>query len=46
MENYQTPEGVVVPDVLRPYLGGTTIFPYVHKELPTPKVEFNSIWLY
>jgi len=37
MENYQTPEGVVVPDVLQPYLGGLKIFPFVNKELPTPK---------
>jgi len=39
MENYQTADGVVVPDVLQPYLGGLKIFPYVRKleELPTPK---------
>lgn len=38
MENYQTPEGVAVPEVLQPYLGGTKIFPYLNKELPTAKV--------
>ncbi|KAJ3280144.1 Cytosolic seryl-tRNA synthetase [Borealophlyctis nickersoniae] len=33
LENYQTEEGVVVPEVLRPYMGGKDFFPFV-KELP------------
>eukprot|EP01029_Cantina_marsupialis_P005919 TRINITY_DN1641_c0_g1_i3.p1 TRINITY_DN1641_c0_g1~~TRINITY_DN1641_c0_g1_i3.p1 ORF type:complete len:460 (+),score=156.34 TRINITY_DN1641_c0_g1_i3:68-1447(+) len=34
LENYQTEEGVVVPEVLRPYLGGTEFFPFVRKAMP------------
>jgi len=37
LENFQTPEGVIVPDVLQPYLGGLKIIPYVHKEIRTTK---------
>jgi len=37
MENYQTPEGVEVPEVLQPYLGGQKVLPYIYKEMPTPK---------
>jgi len=33
VENYQTTEGVVIPDVLRPYMGGRDFLPFV-KELP------------
>jgi seryl-tRNA synthetase len=29
LENYQTPDGVIVPEVLRPYMGGTEFIPYV-----------------
>ena len=28
MENYQTPEGVIVPDVLQPFMGGVKFLPY------------------
>lgn len=28
MENYQTPDGMVVPEVLRSYLGGVEFIPY------------------
>jgi seryl-tRNA synthetase len=28
MENYQTPEGLIVPTVLRPYMGGKEFIPY------------------
>jgi len=28
VENHQTPTGVVVPEVLRPYMGGTDFLPY------------------
>jgi len=37
LENYQTPEGVNVPDVLQPYLGGTKFFPFVHQSMPIGK---------
>ncbi|BFZ53202.1 Cytosolic seryl-tRNA synthetase [Savitreella phatthalungensis] len=33
LENYQTPTGVVVPEVLRPFMGGATFIPYT-KDLP------------
>ncbi|KAH8112364.1 seryl-tRNA synthetase [Phellopilus nigrolimitatus] len=33
VENYQTPEGLRVPEVLRPYMGGRDFLPWV-KELP------------
>ena len=28
LENYQTPEGVVVPEVLRPFIGGRDFIPF------------------
>ena len=31
VENYQTEEGVVVPEVLRPYMGGVELIPYDKK---------------
>ncbi|KAF9530547.1 seryl-tRNA synthetase [Crepidotus variabilis] len=33
VENYQTPEGLTIPGVLRPYMGGRDFLPFV-KELP------------
>lgn len=36
LEQNQTPEGVTVPEVLRPFVGGKTIWPYVNKP---PKVQ-------
>ena len=33
LENYQTEDGVIVPEVLRPYMGGKTFIPFT-KELP------------
>eukprot|EP00752_Nemacystus_decipiens_P011622 g10317.t1 len=38
LENYQTPTGVTVPEVLVPYMGGITFLDYV-KELPKGKRE-------
>ena len=35
LENYQTEDGVVVPEVLRPYMDGLEIMPYVHDFVPT-----------
>jgi len=34
LENYQTNDGVKVPEVLIPYMGGLTHMQYVHMELP------------
>ena len=31
LENYQTPEGVRVPDVLKPYMGGIEFIPYTRE---------------
>jgi len=36
LENYQTDEGVVVPEVLRPYMGGLEIMKFVK---PAPKAS-------
>lgn len=33
LENYQTEDGVIVPEVLRPYMGGKTFLPFT-KDLP------------
>jgi len=37
LENFQTPEGILVPEVLQSYLGGLKIIPYVFKEIKTTK---------
>jgi seryl-tRNA synthetase len=34
LENYQKEDGVVVPEVLRPFMGGLEIIPYTK---PIPK---------
>jgi seryl-tRNA synthetase len=41
LENYQTPHGVAVPEVLIPYMGGMTMMPFVRepKESGKPKVK-------
>lgn len=36
LENYQTPEGVIVPEVLRKYVG-VDFIPYKTKKVPTNK---------
>eukprot|EP00357_Protocruzia_adherens_P006371 CAMPEP_0115005194 /NCGR_PEP_ID=MMETSP0216-20121206/19709_1 /TAXON_ID=223996 /ORGANISM="Protocruzia adherens, Strain Boccale" /LENGTH=491 /DNA_ID=CAMNT_0002371439 /DNA_START=78 /DNA_END=1553 /DNA_ORIENTATION=+ len=38
LENYQTPEGVKVPEALRPFMGGMEFIPYV-KELSQEEKE-------
>jgi seryl-tRNA synthetase len=38
LENYQTPEGVNVPKVLQPYLGGLEFIPFV-KDAPKKHEE-------
>ena len=38
LENYQTEDGIIVPDVLQPYMGGTKFIPFVNKgEMPIGK---------
>ncbi|KAJ3064582.1 Cytosolic seryl-tRNA synthetase, partial [Quaeritorhiza haematococci] len=32
IENYQTPEGIVVPEALRPYMGGKEFIPFTKKD--------------
>jgi seryl-tRNA synthetase len=34
LENYQTPTGVVVPEVLRPFMGGLEFMPFIRDPLP------------
>lgn len=38
LENYQTPRGIKVPDVLVPYMGGTTFIPFVRP----PPINVNA----
>jgi len=33
MENYQTDKGLVVPEILRPYMGGVEFIPYNEKKV-------------
>lgn len=33
MENYQTPDGVNVPEVLQPYMNGIKFIPYNQKKV-------------
>ena len=37
LENYQTDEGVLVPEALQPYMGGMKIMPFV-KDKPVNRV--------
>lgn len=39
LENYQTPDGVKVPDVLVPYMGGIDFFPFVRGPREATKGE-------
>lgn len=33
MENYQTDKGLIIPEVLRPYMGGLDFLPYSEKKI-------------
>ena len=35
LENYQTPDGIVVPEVLRPFMGGMELIPFAKQETKT-----------
>ncbi|KAI5481752.1 serine-tRNA ligase [Pseudohyphozyma bogoriensis] len=37
VENYQTPEGLAIPEVLQPYMQGRTFLPYVREGFPAAK---------
>ncbi|KAL0484321.1 seryl tRS [Acrasis kona] len=37
VENYQTPEGINVPEVLQPYMGGVSFIPFKPKEVTAKK---------
>lgn len=39
LENYQTEEGIQIPEVLQPYMGGKNFIPFVFKEMPISKGE-------
>ncbi|GAA6062961.1 hypothetical protein JCM10212_005720 [Sporobolomyces blumeae] len=41
VENYQTPEGVIIPEPLRKYMGGRDFLPYV-RDLPTTNAKKDS----
>jgi len=43
LENYQTEEGVKVPTVLQPYMGGKTFLPFVKEFLPGYKEEKEKL---
>ena len=42
LENYQTPEGVRVPEVLQPFMGGIDFFPFVRESMELSKGEKKS----
>ncbi|CAG8511625.1 9775_t:CDS:2 [Funneliformis mosseae] len=37
LENYQTPDGVVIPEVLRPYMDGRDFLPFVKEKIKAKK---------
>ena len=39
LENYQTPEGIKVPAVLQPYLGGLDFIPFVQDPPPMGRAK-------
>ncbi|MES1913790.1 MAG: hypothetical protein MHM6MM_005948 [Cercozoa sp. M6MM] len=40
LENYQTPEGIKVPEVLQPFMGGLELLPYV-RDPPVNKTKLK-----
>ena len=42
LETYQTPDGVVVPEVLRPFMGGKDFLPFLRGPPETTKGEKNT----
>jgi hypothetical protein len=42
MENYQTPEGVKVPEVLQPFMGGLEFLPYNEKKVKAFKDKLEK----
>mmetsp|Transcript_4318 Transcript_4318/g.11844 ORF Transcript_4318/g.11844 Transcript_4318/m.11844 type:complete len:495 (+) Transcript_4318:115-1599(+) len=42
LETYQTPDGVVVPEVLRPFMGGKDFLPFVRGPAEATKGEKNQ----
>ncbi|OEU16045.1 serine-tRNA ligase [Fragilariopsis cylindrus CCMP1102] len=42
LETYQTPDGVIVPEVLRPYMGGKEFLPFVREAQEVSKGEKNQ----
>ena len=43
LENFQTPEGVRIPEVLQTYMGGKDLMPFV-RELPAKKKVVYVEW--
>jgi len=43
LENYQTPDGVVVPEILRPYMGGMDFLPFVRGPPELTKGEKGAV---
>lgn len=41
LENYQTPEGIKVPEALKPFLG-TDLIPYKNKDVPLSAEELKA----
>ena len=39
VENYQTPEGVNIPEVLQPYMGGQKFIPFVQQKKKSKKPQ-------
>lgn len=42
VENYQTPEGVLIPEVLQPYMGGQKLIPWAKTEKKNKKKQENK----
>jgi seryl-tRNA synthetase len=42
LENYQTEEGVIVPEVLRNYMGGKEFIPWKEDKKPKKTVDVDE----